>query len=90
MAMAVEAGSHVVSVTATRGELGVTYPTRWPPEQLAAIREAELAEYLRILGVSEHRWLGCLDGGCTLVDFDAAVEKIHSRGDTGHHPDFPS
>lgn len=76
MAMAAEAGSRVVCVTATRGELGVTDPTRWPPEQLAAIREAELAESLRILGVTEHRWLGYLDGGCALVDFDAAVQQI--------------
>jgi LmbE family N-acetylglucosaminyl deacetylase len=67
MAMAAEAGSHVVCVTATRGELGVTDPTRWPPEQLAAIREAELAESLRILGVTEHRWSDYLDGGCAVV-----------------------
>ena len=34
----------VVCVTATRGELGVTDPTRWPPDQLPAIREVELAD----------------------------------------------
>ena len=50
MAMATAAASRVVCVTATRGELGVTDPVRWPPEQLAAIREAEMAECMRILG----------------------------------------
>ena len=47
MAAAVDAGSRVVCVTATRGELGVTDPVRWPPERLAEIREAEMAECLR-------------------------------------------
>jgi LmbE family N-acetylglucosaminyl deacetylase len=76
MAMAAAAKSRVVCVTATRGELGVTDPTRWPPEQLAVIREAELAECLRILGVTEHRWLGYPDGGCASVDPDAAAQQI--------------
>jgi LmbE family N-acetylglucosaminyl deacetylase len=76
MAMAATAQSRVVCVTATRGELGVTDATRWPPEQLAAIREAELAECLRILGVAEHRWLGYPDGGCAAVDLNAAAQQI--------------
>src|SRR5215211_5395870 len=76
MAMATAAQSRVVCVTATRGELGVTDPTRWPPEQLPAIRGAELAECLRILGVSEHRWLGYPDGGCASVSVDTAAHQI--------------
>ena len=76
MAMAAAAKSRVVCVTATHGELGVTDPTRWPPEQLAAIREAELAECLRILGVTEHRWLDYPDGGCATVDANAAAQEI--------------
>jgi LmbE family N-acetylglucosaminyl deacetylase len=76
MAMAAAAQSRVICVTATRGELGVTDPTRWPPEQLPSIREAELAECLRILGVTEHRWLGYPDGGCDSVDAEIAVENI--------------
>jgi LmbE family N-acetylglucosaminyl deacetylase len=76
MAMAVAAGSRVVCVTATRGELGVTDPNRWPPEQLASIREAELAACLHILGVTEHRWLGYPDGGCADVKFDTAAGEI--------------
>ena len=76
MAMAAAAQSRVICVTATRGELGVTDPTRWPPEQLPSIREAELAECLRILGVTEHRWLGYPDGSCDSVDAEIAVENI--------------
>jgi LmbE family N-acetylglucosaminyl deacetylase len=76
MAMATAAQSRVVCVTATRGELGVTDPTRWPPEQLPAIRGAELAECLRILGVSEHRWLGYPDGGCASVSLETAAHQI--------------
>jgi LmbE family N-acetylglucosaminyl deacetylase len=76
MAMATAAQSRVVCVTATRGELGVTDPTRWPPDQLPAIRGAELVECLRILGVTEHRWLGYPDGGCASVSVDTAAHQI--------------
>jgi len=76
MAMATAAQSRVACVTATRGELGVTDPTRWPPEQLPAIRGAELAECLRILGVTEHRWLGYPDGGCASASVDTAAHQI--------------
>jgi LmbE family N-acetylglucosaminyl deacetylase len=76
MAMASAAQSRVVCVTATRGELGVTDPTRWPPEQLPTIREAELTECLQTLGVTEHRWLGYPDGGCDSIDADAAIEQV--------------
>jgi LmbE family N-acetylglucosaminyl deacetylase len=64
MARASDAGSRVVCVTATRGELGTPDPVEWPPERLAAERTVELARCLGILGVTEHRWLGYADGGC--------------------------
>ncbi len=76
MAAATDAGSRVVCITATRGELGVTDPVRWPPDRLAGIREIEMAECMRILGVSEHHWLGYPDGGCESVEPDAAAENI--------------
>jgi hypothetical protein len=41
-AIAAVAGSHVAYVAAPRWEFGITDPMRWPPEQLAAIRGAEL------------------------------------------------
>jgi LmbE family N-acetylglucosaminyl deacetylase len=49
---------------------------RWPPEQLPAIREAELAACLEILGIKEHRWLGYPDGRCADADGHAAAEQI--------------
>jgi LmbE family N-acetylglucosaminyl deacetylase len=76
MAMASAANSRVVCVTATRGELGVTDPVRWPPERLAMIREEEMAECLRILGVREHHWLGYRDGGCDEADVEEAVGRV--------------
>jgi LmbE family N-acetylglucosaminyl deacetylase len=76
MAAAVDAGLRVVCVTATRGELGVTDPARWPPERLAEIREAELAASLEILGVQEHRWLGFADGGCAAVPLAEGAETV--------------
>jgi LmbE family N-acetylglucosaminyl deacetylase len=76
MAIAAAAGLRVVCVTATRGELGITDPMRWPPEQLAAIRAAELAACLEILGIKEHRWLEYPDGRCAEADSQAAAERI--------------
>jgi LmbE family N-acetylglucosaminyl deacetylase len=76
MAMATEAGNRVVCVTATRGELGVTDPVRWPPEQLASIREREMAECMRVLGVREHHWLGYPDGGCAAVDLAEGAARV--------------
>jgi LmbE family N-acetylglucosaminyl deacetylase len=76
MAIATAAGSRVVCLTVIPGELGVTDPMRWPPEQLPAIREAELAACLEILGIKEHRWLGYPDGRCADADGHAAAEQI--------------
>ena len=64
MARAVEAGQRVVCVTATRGELGVQDPERWPPERLGDIRTEELEASLRVLGITEHIWFDYPDGGC--------------------------
>ena len=76
MAQAASEGERVVCVTATRGELGVQDAERWPPDQLARIRENELYESMRILGVGEHRWLDYPDGGCHLVDEEEAVARL--------------
>ncbi len=76
MAKARDAGSRVVCVTATRGELGVTDAERWPPDRLATIREAEMAECLRVLGVTEHHWLGFPDGGCASTPVEEGSARI--------------
>lgn len=76
MANAVGQGQNVICVTATRGEKGVTDAKRWPSSQLGAIRTQELESALRVLGVSEHHWLGYIDGGCIDVNDSDAVAKI--------------
>ena len=76
MAAAVDAGQRVVCVTATRGEAGSLDPERWPPATLAEVREGELDACLRVLGVSEHHWLGFADGGCDAVPDDEAVDQL--------------
>jgi LmbE family N-acetylglucosaminyl deacetylase len=76
MALARDAGSHVVCVTATRGELGTPDPVTWPPDRLAAERTGELARCLEILGVTEHHWLGYRDGECPEVDPSEAVARL--------------
>jgi LmbE family N-acetylglucosaminyl deacetylase len=76
MALARDAGSRVVCVTATRGELGTADPWTWPPYVLAAQRTSELAECLAVLGVTEHRWLRYADGGCAGVDPAEPVERL--------------
>ena len=76
MQQAVEDGRRVVCVTATRGEGGSQDETKWPSATIAQVRESEIAESLRILGVKEHHWLGYIDGHCDEVDDDEAVGKI--------------
>ena len=76
MALARDAGSRMVCVTATRGEHGTADPQAWPPELLAEERTGELARCLEILGVTEHHWLGYRDGECTQVDAAEAVARL--------------
>jgi LmbE family N-acetylglucosaminyl deacetylase len=76
MALATDAGSRVVCVTATRGERGTADPVAWPPTLLRAARTAEMAACLAILGVREHHWLDYPDGGCASVDPAAAVDRL--------------
>jgi LmbE family N-acetylglucosaminyl deacetylase len=81
MAAAVRAGGRVVCVTATRGELGTTDPTRWPLEGLAEVRAIEMRRCLEILGVTEHLWLDYPDGGCATVPPEEPVGKLVSLMD---------
>jgi LmbE family N-acetylglucosaminyl deacetylase len=76
MAAAVDAGQRVVCVTATRGEAGSLDPVRWPPDTLAAVREAELNASFEVLGVREHIWLDYPDGGCAEVPTEEAVTRL--------------
>lgn len=76
MALARDAGSRVVCVTATLGEHGTPDPVAWPPERLAAERTVELARCLDVLGVREHHWLGHADGACATADAGPVVERL--------------
>ena len=76
MALAVRAGQRVVCVTATRGEKGSQDEERWPSDTIAATREKELERALAVLGVSEHHWLGYVDGECGAVDPSEAAGKL--------------
>ena len=76
MALARDAGSRVVCVTATRGELGTPDPQSWPPERLAVARSTEMACCLDILGVAEHHWLGYRDGQCAAAEAADAVALL--------------
>lgn len=63
IATLVDAGAAVTILTCTRGELGEVVPPELGHLEgdgpaLAAYREGELAEAMRILGVSDHRFLG--------------------------------
>jgi LmbE family N-acetylglucosaminyl deacetylase len=68
-ARAVRAGSRVVIITATRGEGGSFDEDRWPSDTMGEVREKELLDSLAVLGVTEHRFLDCID-----VDMDTALD----------------
>jgi LmbE family N-acetylglucosaminyl deacetylase len=76
MATAVDAGRRVVCVTATRGELGFPDDDPRPVDERKAVREAELAACLAVLGVEEHLWLDLPDGGCHAVADDGPVNRL--------------
>ena len=76
MATAIKNGQRVVCITATRGEAGVRDESRWPASRLADIRTAELQEAFKILGISEHHWLGYPDGGCAEVSEEEASGRL--------------
>ncbi|GAA4266983.1 PIG-L family deacetylase [Frondihabitans peucedani] len=63
LATLVDRGAHVTVVTCTRGELGEVMPDdlaslRGDAAALGAHRETEIAEAMRQLGVTDHRFLG--------------------------------
>jgi N-acetyl-1-D-myo-inositol-2-amino-2-deoxy-alpha-D-glucopyranoside deacetylase len=62
MAKAVAAGHRVILVTCTRGEQGEIVPGDLrhlgTGKPLADVRERELADAMRVLGVTDHRFLG--------------------------------
>lgn len=64
MARAVDEGHRVVIVCATRGEAGeIADPALATPATLGAVRERELRDAARALGVTDVRFLGFRDSG---------------------------
>lgn len=78
MTTAIQNGQRVVCVTATKGEEGCQDELRWPRERLGDIRTQELAEALRIMGVTEHHYLGCFDGECKSVEHTDIIPKLQA------------
>lgn len=76
MALARQAGQRVVVATATRGEAGTSDPDVWPPRRLARVREAELHASLAALGVTEHHFLGYVDGTLPDEDLREAIDRV--------------
>lgn len=73
---AVTDGRPVTVVHATRGEAGTPDPETWPQHRMAARRTREAAASLAALGVTDHRWMGYIDGTCHLVDDDEAAVAV--------------
>jgi LmbE family N-acetylglucosaminyl deacetylase len=84
MAAAVDAGSRVVCITATRGEHGTSDARAWPPTHLAVTRTQELEASLAALGVQEHHWLGYADGACASAHEPTAIESVRSIIETAN------
>lgn len=76
MALARQAGQRVVVATATRGEAGTPDPVVWPPHRMARVREAELRSSLAALDVTEHHFLGYVDGTLTAQDPREAIARV--------------
>ena len=75
MAAAVDAGARVVTICATRGEVGeIADPSLATAETLGAVREAELRAACAELGVHDVRFLGYRDSG-----MDGTPENMDPR-----------
>jgi LmbE family N-acetylglucosaminyl deacetylase len=70
-------GIKTALICATRGEAGqISDPALATPETLGAVRESELREACRILGVSDLSFLEYHDGTLAQAPEDEAVERI--------------
>jgi LmbE family N-acetylglucosaminyl deacetylase len=76
MANTASRGARVACVTATRGEEGSWDHERYPPSEMARIRDAELIAALGVLGVTEHYWLEFRDGTCDAVAEAEGIDRV--------------
>lgn len=75
---AVANGQTVACVTATRGEAGMQDESRWPARKLAHIRERELKEAYKLIGIRNHHFLDYPDGGLADVEEGRPVQRLAS------------
>jgi len=76
LALAAKNGQPILSVTATKGEAGSQDTIKWPLKTIGAVREAELAKALKIIGITDHQWLGYHDGQCHEVNEADAINRV--------------
>lgn len=76
MADAARRGDRVVCIHMTRGEAGLSYRKRRPPETVASLRQRELEASLECLGVEEQRFFGYPDGGLPQIPSDKAIAHL--------------
>ncbi|WP_245617717.1 PIG-L deacetylase family protein [Nitriliruptor alkaliphilus] len=76
MARAVDRGHRGACVTATPGERGTSDPAAWPPERLGRRRALELRASLAAAGVTDHRFLGYVDGTLDQADDRNGTDRI--------------
>jgi LmbE family N-acetylglucosaminyl deacetylase len=76
MARLTDRGARVACVTATRGERGTPDPESWPAERLGRRRAAELRASLAAVGVTQHRFLGYLDGTLPSVPLSEGAHRV--------------
>lgn len=70
-----DAGVPVTVVTATRGEVGTDDPA-WSPERLGRRRALEMRASMAVVGVTDHRWLGHVDGSLAEVGDEIGVAQV--------------
>lgn len=97
MALYTQAGVPVTYICGTKGEMGRSMgrPVKATRESLPTIREAELLEAMRILGVKDTRFLGIWD---KLVEFQdperlalrikAVIDEVNPSLVITFHPEF--
>lgn len=73
---AINNGQRVVCLTATKGEIGLQDPATWSVDDLGDVRASELHEALSIIGCTDYRWMGYMDGQCQDVDPQEAINKV--------------
>lgn len=71
----IDAGGRVILLTATRGEFGSS-DSDGDGTGLATLRERELRSAMRVIGVSDVRFLGLSDGACELADDETMTAVI--------------